>query len=41
MASAGMAAVARHKLGGFVPLGNIFHVSKTIGRVVTRRSAGI
>ena len=39
MASAGMAAVARHRLGGLVPVGDIFKASKTIGRVVTRRTA--
>jgi hypothetical protein len=39
MASAGMAAVARYKLGGLLPVSNIYKASQSIGRVVTRRNA--
>jgi hypothetical protein len=34
MASAGLGAVGRHKLGGLVPVGSIFHASFAVGRAV-------
>jgi MoaA/NifB/PqqE/SkfB family radical SAM enzyme len=37
VASAGLAAVARHKLWGFVPVGAIFTGSVAVGEVVRRR----
>jgi hypothetical protein len=33
----GLAAVARHKLGGFVPVGSIFHASARIGEFLAAR----
>jgi hypothetical protein len=37
VASAGLAAVARHKLWGFVPVGAIFSGSVAVGEMVRRR----
>jgi len=37
IASAGLAAVARHKLWGFVPVGALFNGSVTVGEMVRRR----
>ena len=37
VASAGLAAVARHKLWGFIPVGTIFGGSVAVGEVVRRR----
>ena len=39
IASMGLAAVAAHKLGGFIPVGAIFKASIKIGRVRAKRSA--
>ena len=39
VASMGLAAVAAHKLGGFIPVGLIFNASIKIGRARTKRSA--
>ncbi len=36
MASAGLVAVGRHKLGGFVPVGSLFSLSRKIGDQVAR-----
>jgi sulfatase maturation enzyme AslB (radical SAM superfamily) len=36
VASMGLAAVARHKLGGFLPVGSIFKASLKIGRTMAR-----
>jgi hypothetical protein len=38
MASAGMAAIGRHRLAGLVRVGDIFRLSSAIGRAVRRRS---
>lgn len=38
LASAGLEAVGRHKLGG-IPLGEIFHASLRVGRAVKRLRA--
>jgi len=37
VASAGLAAVARHKLWGFIPVGTIFDGSLAVGEVMRRR----
>jgi len=39
VASMGLAAVAAHKLGGFIPVGMIFRASIKIGRARTKHSA--
>ncbi len=39
VASMGLAAVAAHKLGGFIPVGAIFKASVEIGEVWSRRNA--
>src|SRR5689334_25443474 len=39
VASMGLAAVAAHKLGGFIPVGKIFKTSIKIGRMRTKPSA--
>jgi sulfatase maturation enzyme AslB (radical SAM superfamily) len=36
VASAGLEAVARHRLGGGVSLGSLFHASRAVGRTVAR-----
>jgi hypothetical protein len=40
VASAGLAAVARHKLWGFIPVGTIFTGSVAIGEMRRRRREG-
>jgi hypothetical protein len=37
VASAGLAAVARHKLWGFIPVGTILGSSLAVGEVMRRR----
>jgi sulfatase maturation enzyme AslB (radical SAM superfamily) len=39
VASMGLAAVAAHKLGGFIPVGAIFRASVKLGQAVARRTA--
>jgi sulfatase maturation enzyme AslB (radical SAM superfamily) len=39
IASMGLAAVAAHKLGGFIPVGAIFKTSLKIGNVLAKRTA--
>jgi sulfatase maturation enzyme AslB (radical SAM superfamily) len=41
VASMGLAAVAAHKLGGFIPVGAIFNASIKIGRFRAKRSAPV
>jgi hypothetical protein len=36
MASAGLEAIGRHRLGGGIPVGRIFYASTRIGRTVAR-----
>lgn len=41
VASMGLAAVAAHKLGGFIPVGAVFKASIAIGRFRTKRSTPV
>lgn len=40
IASMGLAAVADHKLGGFIPVGGIFRASTRIGAKIAKKKAG-
>jgi hypothetical protein len=41
MASAGLAAVGRHRLGGVVPIDALFAGSLRIGRTIAARRRGV